>query len=149
MIQVILREKIRHLGSLGDVVKVKPGFARNFLIPQGKASRATAANVELFEVQRVELEKIENERLAKAKEAAQHIAALVVTIKAKSGEGGKLFGSVGSRDIAEAILKKGVSVERHQIRLPQGVIRQIGEYAVGVHLHFDVEASFKVIIEAE
>lgn len=147
--QVILREKIRKLGNLGELVGVKPGYARNFLIPQGKALMATKANMERFEKERAELEKIAAELLAAAATRAEKLKELSVTISASAGEGGKLFGSIGTRDVAEAITKAGVEVHKHEVRMPNGVIRQIGEYELELHLHTDLDVLVKVYVVAE
>ena len=147
--QVILREKIRKLGSLGELVGVKPGYARNFLIPQGKALMATKINMERFEAERAQLEKVAAELLAAAGVRVEQLKELVLKISASAGEGGKLFGSIGTRDIAEAITKLGVEVHKHEVRMPNGVIRQIGEYDVELHLHTDVDVVVKVQIVAE
>ena len=147
--QVILKEKIRNLGDLGDTVNVKPGYARNFLLSQDKAMRATKANLEEFEARRAELEKIAAEKLQAAQSIAEKLAELSVVIQSKAGDGGKLFGSIGTRDIADAITAKGVEVAKHQVRMPEGVIRQIGEYELSLHLHTDVDVEIKVVVEAE
>ena len=146
--QVILKEKIRNLGALGDCVNVKSGFARNYLIPQGKALMATKANLADFEAQRAELEKQEAGRLTDAQAQAEKIQALEITIESKAGEGGKLFGSVGTRDIADHITAKGVTVGKHQVRMPEGVIREIGEFDVTVHLHTDVDVTLNIKVVA-
>lgn len=142
--QVILKEKIRNLGALGDCVNVKPGFARNYLVPQGKALMATKANLADFEAQRAELEKQEVARLNEAQAQAEKIQTLEITIEAKAGEGGKLFGSIGTRDIADHITTKGITVGKHQVRMPEGVIREIGEFDVTVHLHTDVDVALNI-----
>lgn len=147
--QVILREKIRRLGNLGDNVNVKPGFARNYLVPQGKAMIANKENLAKFEAERAELEKKAAEVLNAAKARADKVQGLNLTIYASAGAGGKLFGSIGTRDISDAINAKGVKVERHEIRLPQGVIRQVGEYEIGVHLHSDLDLTIKVSVLPE
>jgi len=146
--QVILKEKIHNLGTLGDCVNVKPGFARNHLIPQGKALMATKANLAEFEAQRAELEKQEVSRLDEAQAQAKKIRALDITIEAKAGEGGKLFGSIGTRDIADHITAKGVTVGKHQVRMPEGVIREVGEFTVSVHLHTDVDVTVNLQVIA-
>ena len=146
---VILREKIRGLGDLGATVNVKPGYARNFLLPQGKGMRASADNLAVFEPPRAELEKLEATRLQAAHQMVKQLESIVITINAKAGEGGKLFGSIGTHDLADALVAKGVAIERHQVRLPEGVLRQVGEYDVAVHLHFDVDSTVKVVIQAE
>ena len=147
--QVILKEKIRNLGDLGENVRVKPGYARNYLIPQGKALRATKANIEVFEKQREALEKAAKEKLTAAEKQAEQLNDVAFTIKAKAGEGGKLFGSIGTRDVAEHVGAKGVEVAKHQVRMPTGVIREIGEYDITIQLHTDVDAKIKLVVEAE
>ncbi|ALZ86286.1 MULTISPECIES: 50S ribosomal protein L9 [Pseudomonas] len=146
---VILLEKIANLGNLGDKVNVKGGYARNFLLPQGKATAATAANVEAFEARRAELEKQAAEKKAQADARAAKLAELTVTIAANSGDEGKLFGSIGTRDIAEAVSAAGVELDKSEVRLPNGALRNTGEYDVEVHLHTDVEATVKVVVVAE
>ncbi len=147
--EVILLERVENLGNLGDRVNVKPGYGRNFLIPGGKATPATEEHIKAFEARRAELEAA----AATAREAAEarreKMTDMVVTIKAKAGEEGKLFGSVGNADIAEALNAAGVEVERSEVRMPEGPFRQIGEYMVPLHLHTDVDGEIKVIIEAE
>lgn len=148
--EVILLEKVRNLGSLGDKVKVKPGYGRNYLIPEGKAVYATAVNIKKFEARRAELEKAEAEHLQTAQTRGQAIAALQsVTIASKAGEEGKLFGSVGTRDIAEAITNAGVEVHKSEIHLPTGVLRQVGEYDVELEFHSDVDVVIKINIVPE
>ncbi len=147
--QVILREKIRKLGSLGELVNVKPGYARNFLIPGKKALMATKANLERFEAERAELERLAQESLAGAQARADQLKELAITLAASAGEGGKLFGSIGTRDLAEAITKAGVELHKHEIRMPHGVIRQTGEYEITLHLHTDIDLPIKVTIVAE
>lgn len=146
---VILLEKVENLGNLGDKVKVRPGYGRNFLIPKGKAKPATAENIKLFEERRAELEKAAAESVAAAEARKAQLEGLTVTINAKAGEEGKLFGSVGTTDIAEAITQAGVAVERHEIRLPEGALRAVGEYEIELHLHTDVNASVKVVVAPE
>ena len=146
--EVILLEKIANLGNLGDKVNVKSGFGRNFLLPQGKAVMANAANLEAFEARRAELEKAAADKLASAQARANELAELVVTITANAGDEGKLFGSIGTHDIAEALTASGVEVSKAEVRLPHGTIRQIGEFDVAVHLHTDVEATVKVVVVA-
>jgi len=149
-VEVILLEKIRNLGSLGDKVKVAPGYGRNFLIPQGKATYATAENSKKFEARRAELEKAAAEAIQAAQARQQALAALpVVKISAKAGEEGKLFGSVGTRDIAEAVTKAGVEISKSEVILPTGVLRQVGEYELEIEVHGDVMAMVKVSIVAE
>ncbi|MGH8750332.1 MAG: 50S ribosomal protein L9 [Burkholderiales bacterium] len=147
--QVILLEKIVNLGKLGDVVKVKQGFARNFLIPQGKAKRATPDNLKEFEVRRVELEKVENAALLKAQEQAAKLEGLMVQISQKAGVDGKLFGSVTNVDIVEALEKQGFAIQKSQIRMPLGPLKQVGDHALTVALHTDVMANITVSVLGE
>ena len=147
--EVILLEKVANLGTLGDKVVVKPGYGRNFLIPQGKAVRASAEKMAEFEARRAELEKAAAEKLSDAEARAAKMAEIELTLTAKSGDEGKLFGSIGARDLAEAITSTGVAVEKSEIRLPEGPIRSVGEYDVSVQLHTDVAATIKVFIVAE
>jgi large subunit ribosomal protein L9 len=147
--EVILLEKIENLGAMGDRVSVKPGYGRNFLIPQGKAAPATAENIAEFEARRAELEKTAAEALAAAQARRDRLAEMVVTLAARAGEEGRLFGSIGTADIAHAISEAGVEVERHEIRLPEGAYRQTGEYEVQLHLHTDVNVTVQLVIEAE
>jgi len=147
--QVILLERVQNLGELGDSVKVKPGYARNFLIPQGRAVIATSANLAEFEAKRAELERQEAEALAAVQARAQALEGTEVTIARKTGEEGKLFGSVGPQDIADALTAAGLEVGRHEVRLLSDTLRQIGDYEVGVHLYADVEASITVHVVAE
>jgi len=147
---VILLEKIRNLGNLGDKVKVKPGFMRNYLAPKRKAVPATSVNLEKFESRRADLEKRAEERLHEAKQRAEKIAALtIITISAKAAEEGKLYGSISVVDIVDAMNKAGVKVERNEIKLPGGAIRFIGEYELEILLHTDVTAPIKVNIVHE
>jgi len=147
--EVILLEKIENLGGLGDRVNVKPGYGRNYLIPKGKAAPATAENIAEFEARRAELEKQAGEALAAAEARREQLADRTITIKSRVGEEGKLFGSIGTADIAHAIGEAGVEVERHEIRLPTGAYRQVGEYDVEIHLHTDINTVIKLLIEAE
>ncbi len=147
--QVILREKIRKLGKLGELVNVKPGYARNFLIPGKKAMMATKTNLERFEAERAELEKVAQANLASAQARADKLKDVVITIAASAGEGGKLFGSIGTKDIADAVTAAGVETHKHEIRMPHGVIRQIGEYEIELHLHTDIDTPIKVSVVAE
>jgi len=147
--EVILLEKIAKLGKLGDKVTVKNGYGRNFLIPFGKALPATEANLATFEARRAELESAANELLSNAHKRAGEMAEIELTLTAKAGDEGKLFGSIGARDLAEAITSAGVAVVKSEIRLPEGPIRAVGEYDIGIQLHSDVAASIKVFIEAE
>lgn len=147
--QVILMEKVANLGDLGDVVKVKDGYARNFLIPHGKAKRATDANLKAFEARRAELEKAQAEALAQAKERAAKLDGLTVQITQKAGPDGRLFGSVTNYDIVEALQKQGHEVERSNIRMPQGPLKQVGDYPLQVSLHTDVTVSITVSVLGE
>jgi large subunit ribosomal protein L9 len=147
--QVILMEKVVNLGELGDVVKVKDGFARNFLIPHGKAKRATEANLKAFESRRAELEKAQAEALAQAKERGQKLEGLTVQITQKAGPDGRLFGSVTNYDIVEALQKQGHEVERSNIRMPQGPLKQVGDYPIQISLHTDVTVGITVSVLGE
>ena len=148
--QVILLDKIVHLGNVGDQVNVKSGFARNFLIPQGKAVMATAANIEHFEARRAELEEKAAQALAAAVDRAARLEALgSVTIASKAGDEGRLFGSIGTRDIADAITAKGVEVAKSEVRLPNGLIRTLGEHEVTFQFHGEVFSHLNVVIVAE
>jgi len=146
--EVILLEKIANLGNLGDKVNIKGGYARNFLLPKGKATAATEANVAAFEARRAELEAAAAEKKASAEARAAQLNELEVTITAVAGDQGKLFGSIGTHDIADALTASGVEVAKAEVRLPNGTIRQTGEYEVAVHLHTDVEASVKLVVIA-
>ncbi|WP_217543542.1 50S ribosomal protein L9 [Vibrio metschnikovii] len=148
--QVILLDKIGNLGSLGDAVNVKSGYARNFLIPQGKAVMATKANVEMFETRRAELEAKVAEQLTAAQARADQVNALeAVVIASKAGDEGKLFGSIGTRDIADAVTAAGVKLEKSEVRLPEGALRTTGEFEVSVQLHSEVFAIVKLQVVAE
>ena len=147
--QVILMEKVANLGELGDVVKVKDGFARNFLIPHGKAKRATPENLKQFESKRAELEKAQGEVLAKAQERGAKLDGLTVQITQKAGPDGRLFGSVTNYDIVEELKKQGHEVERAMIRMPQGPLKQVGEYPLQIGLHTDVTVTVKVAVLGE
>jgi large subunit ribosomal protein L9 len=147
---VILLEKVTKLGELGDKVTVKSGFGRNFLIPQGKAVPATADNVAEFETRRAELEGIAAEAVAQAEVRAGRVADLgQIIITAVAGEEGKLFGSIGTRDIADAITAAGVEMTKAEVRLPEGALREVGEYQVNLHLHTDVDTTVELAIVAE
>lgn len=147
---VILLEKVRNLGDLGDQVKVRPGYGRNFLIPKGKAVPASAENIAKFETRRVELEKVAADALAAAQARAERLKALGrIVLTRKAGDEGKLFGSVSTADIAEAVTAAGVEVEKREIELPEGPIRQVGEYPLELLLHTDVTAAITVAVEAE
>lgn len=147
--EVILFEKIDRLGGIGDLVNVKSGFARNYLLPQGKAKVATEENKAEIESRRAEFEKMAAEALAAAEKRREQIEALNVSITAKSGTEGKLFGSIGNVDIAQAVVEAGVELEKREVRLPEGPIRQAGEYEITLHLHTDVDAVVKVTIIGE
>lgn len=147
--QVILLEKIGKLGDLGDQVNVKAGYGRNFLVPFGKAVPATKENIEAFEQRRAELEAAAAERQSAAQARAEKLAGLTVTLGAHAGEEGKLFGSVGTRDIAEAVTRAGVEVAKSEVKMPLGVIRETGEYEIDVQLHPEVTETIKVVVIAE
>ena len=147
--QVILLEKVVNLGGLGDVVKVKDGFARNFLIPQGKAKRATPENLAEFETRRGDLEKSQADALAAAQERGAKIDGLTVQITRKAGVDGRLFGSVTTYDIAEALQGRGHEIERAAIRLPQGPLKAIGDYDLALALHSDIVVHIKVSVLGE
>ena len=147
--QIILMEKVINLGQLGDVVNVKNGYARNFLIPQGKAKRATAAAMAEFEARRAELQAAEAAKLAAAQAVAEKMAGLTVQIAQKAGVDGKLFGSVTNADIADALAAAGYTVEKAQVRMPEGHLKQIGDYAVSIALHTDVAADITVSVVGE
>ena len=147
--EVILLETIAKLGDLGDKVTVKSGYGRNFLIPQKQAVPATAENLEVFEARRAELEKIAGGKLVEAQSRAETINALSVSIETKAGEEGKLFGSVTVRDIAEAAGAKGVALEKSEIRLPEGPIRELGEFEINVHLHAEVDVILRLAVVPE
>lgn len=147
--QVILLEKIKHLGALGSQVKVKPGYARNYLIPQKKAVPANAGNVAKFEAKRAEFEKMAADVLSAAEKRAAALEGMVVEIAAKAGDEGKLFGSIGTRDILDAIKQKGVEILKSEISLPDGVIRQTGEYEIFIQLHTDLRVPVKVNVVPE
>ncbi|MFU8797734.1 MAG: 50S ribosomal protein L9 [Gammaproteobacteria bacterium] len=147
--EIILLEKVQNVGSMGEKVSVKPGFGRNYLIPQGLAAPATADNLALFESRRSELEKIAREQLQVAQQRAAALIEKIVTIFAKVGSEGKLFGSLGVRDLAEAITATGVNVAKSEVRLPNGPLRTTGEYDIALQLHSDVTSVVKVIVAAE
>lgn len=147
--QVILLEKVGRLGNLGDQVNVKAGYGRNFLIPFGKAVAATKDNIAEFERRRAELESTAAERRADAETRAAKLAELVITIAANAGDEGKLFGSIGTRDIADAITAAGIAVEKSEVRLPNGAIREIGEFDIDVQLHSDIMQAIKLKVVAE
>ena len=147
--EVILLEKISNLGAMGDKVNVNPGYGRNFLIPQGKAAAATAENIAEYEARRAELEKAAADALAAAEARRDQLVDKVITIASMAGEEGKLFGSVGTADIAHAITETGITVERNEVRLPEGAFRAVGEHDVQIQLHTDVDVTIKLLIEAE
>ncbi len=146
--EVILLEKIENVGGIGDQVKVKPGFARNYLLPQGKATLATPENVAKFEARRADLEAKAHVELERAQARAAKVAGQRLTLTANAGPEGKLFGSIGTVDIAAACEALGVEIERSEIRLPDGPLRVIGEHMVELHLHSDVNVEIAVVIEA-
>ena len=147
---VILLENIGNLGGLGDKVTVKAGYGRNFLIPQGKAVPATDANIAEFEARRAELERAAAETLAAAQARGESLAALeTITIEANAGEEGKLFGSIGTRDIANAVTAAGVEIDKAEVRLPEGALRETGEYTIAIQLHPEVMADIALAIVPE
>jgi len=147
--QIILLEKVVNLGNLGEVVKVKDGYARNFLIPTGKAKRATPNNVEAFAVRRAELEKVAAQRLALAQELGAKVDGTVVTIPSKARVDGRLFGSVSTADVAAALVAKGFTVVKADVRLPEGALKTIGDYDIEIALHTDVVVTVKVSVVSE
>ncbi len=147
--EVILLQKVTNLGNIGDKVKVKPGYGRNYLLPQGKAAVATAANLKKFEERRAELEKLAADELESAKLRAGQLENFRLTMSAKAGGEGKLFGSIGTADIAEALSNAGIRVERSEVRLASGPIRVVGEHHVKLHLHTDVEIDLPLDVTAE
>ena len=146
---VILLQKVANLGNIGDRVKVRSGYGRNFLLPGGKATLATPDNVKRFEARREELEKLAREHLSGAAERAAAMKDFKLSITAKAGTEGKLFGSIGTSDIAEAATKAGFKVERSEVRMPNGPLRTVGEHIVGLHLHADIDVPLTVLIVAE
>lgn len=148
--EVILLEKLGKLGNIGDIANVKAGFGRNYLIPQGKAVFATKANLEDFESRRAELEAAAATKVEKAQMIADKLAEIAsVTILANAGDEGKLFGSVGTREIEEAINNAGGEISKSQINMPEGAIRNVGEYSIEIQLHTDVTQSINIVVEAE
>lgn len=147
--EVILLEKIANLGGLGDKVAVKPGYGRNYLIPYGKAVVATPSKIAEFEARRAELEKAAAEKLNAAQAKAEALSKIEIVIAHKAGDEGKLFGSIGTQSIADAVTAAGVAVQKHEVRMPQGVIRQVGEYQIDIQCHADVIVKLPVKIVAE
>lgn len=147
--EIILLENVRNLGTLGQQVSVKAGYGRNFLIPTGKAVPATATNIKLFNERRAEFEQKNAEKLSQAQARGEQLSQLTVAVAAKSGDEGKLFGSIGTRDIADAITAAGVAVDKSEIRLPDGALRYLGEYEVDVQLHPEVTVTAKVAVIAQ
>lgn len=147
--EVILLEKIANLGNLGDKVNVKSGYGRNFLLPQGKATMATASNIAMFEARRAEFEKVAADKKVAAQARATKLNELEISITANAGDEGKLFGSIGTQDIAELLTNNaGIEVHKSEVRLPNGTIRHIGEYNIDLHLHTDVDATIKLVVVA-
>lgn len=146
---IILLDKVGRLGSIGDKVAVKAGYARNFLLPQGKAVAATAKNTADFEVRRAGLEAAAAAKIAEATARAEKLAELTVTIAANAGDEGRLFGSIGTRDISDAITAAGVAVTKSEVRLPSGVLREVGQYDINVQLHAEVTQAVKLVVVAE
>jgi large subunit ribosomal protein L9 len=146
---VILLQKVANLGNIGDRVKVKSGFGRNYLLPEGKATLATPANVAKFEERRAELEKVAREQLTSATERSEALKDFKLTVRAKAGTEGKLFGSIGTADISEALNRENFKILRSEVRLPNGPLRTVGEHVVSLHLHADVDVPLPVTIVAE
>ena len=147
--ELILLEKVTNLGNLGDKVKVKPGYGRNYLVPAGKAIPATARNIADFEARRAELEKAALKKLSTAEERCAALQGFEIVLTANTGEEGKLYGSIGPREIAEAVTERGISLEKSEVIMGEGPIRYTGEHNVLVHLHADVETEIKVIVNPE
>ena len=147
--EVILLEKIANLGNLGDKVSIKNGYGRNYLVPQGKAVPATVIKIAEFEARRVELEQAAQDRLAAAQKLGNELSKLQIEIAHKAGDEGRLFGSIGTHNIAEAITAAGIAIEKHQIRLPHGTIRHLGDYAIDISLHSDVIITLTIKVKAE
>ena len=147
--QIILMDTVVNLGKLGDVVKVKDGYARNFLIPTRRARRATQANMEAFAVQKAELERVAAEKLAEAQARAAKLEGFSVTVSQKAGVDGRLFGSISNADIADALVAQGHAVTKAEVRLPDGSFKTVGEYPVVLGLHHDVVANISVVVVAE
>lgn len=147
--ELILLEKVANLGDLGDKVKVKPGYGRNYLVPNGMAVRATAKNLADFETRRAELEKLALQKLSTAAERCAALEGMEITLTANAGDEGKLYGSIGPREIADAVTEKGIILEKAEVIMGEGPIRYTGEHNVLVHLHADVETEIKVFVNAE
>ncbi|WP_163648267.1 50S ribosomal protein L9 [Modicisalibacter sp. 'Wilcox'] len=147
--EVILLDKIGKLGALGDKVTVKPGYGRNYLVPYGLAVPATKDNVAAFEAQRAELEAQATERQREAEERAEQLNDIELSLVAKAGDEGKLFGSIGPRDLADALTQAGIDVAKSEVRMPEGPIRATGEYDVQLHLHAEVDATVRIVVVAE
>lgn len=147
--ELILLQKVQKLGDLGDKVNVKPGYGRNYLVPQGRAIPATKANIAEFEERRAELEKAAMSRLSSAEDRLKALDGLEITMTANASEEGKLYGSIGPREIADAVEKEGPKLEKSEVILGEGPLRYTGEHEVLVHLHADVDATIKVVVEAE
>ena len=147
--EVILLEKVANLGNIGDRVKVRSGFGRNFLLPHGKATLATPDNVAKFEARRAELERVAQEQLSSAQQRSERLQDFKLTITAKAGTEGKLFGSIGTADIAEAVTRAGHPLARSEVRMPNGALRTVGEHSVSLHLHADIDLKLPVTIIAE
>ena len=147
--QIILLDKVVNLGALGDVVKVKDGYARNFLIPQGRARRATQTAIADFEARRADLEKVAANKLAEAQALGEKLAAVTVKLTQKAGVDGRLFGSVTNHDVSEELNKQGFAVSKAQVRMPNGLLKNVGDYSVNVHLHTDVTVEVPVSVLGE
>jgi len=147
--QVILVQNVDNLGKLGDVVTVKSGYARNYLMPHGIARMATPQNVQEIEARRAELERAEHEKLQAARKRQEELDGRRITIRARVGSEGKLFGSVSAGDIADALTADGIEVEKREVRLPIGPLREVGEFEIGLHLYSDIDANITVVVEAE
>jgi len=147
--QIILLEKVINVGNLGDVVKVKQGYARNYLIPQGKAKRATPENIKLLEGKRAELERAANEKLTAAQDQAAKLEGMRIQISQKAGVDGRLFGSVTNFDIVEALKAHGITIEKSSVRMPDGPLKHVGEFPLVVALYLDVTANITVVVQGE
>jgi len=147
--EIILLEKVENLGEIGDQVKVRPGYGRNYLLPKGKATLATPEHIAEFEARRTELERKQKEELAAVEDRRAGLEGLEITLTAKAGAEGKLFGSIGTVDIAEACTEMGVPIQRSEVRLPHGPLRAAGEHEVEIHLHSDVNVNLRVLVVAE